>query len=136
MAGRSADELAEEVGGVGLHAGQHVLVGFDRERCCGVPEPLRDDLDGDTFFDEQGRVGVSEVVEPDHRKPGVSADAFERLGDRVWVDGMAVAGGEHVVIGFAGDGLFEAGPVTPRLEDFDCGWVEVDAAPAVGGLAA
>ncbi len=113
-----------------------MLVGLDCERCRGVPEPLRDDLDGDSFLDQQGRVGVAEVVEPDDREPGVSADSFEGLRYRVRMHGLAVAGGEHMVAGFSGDGLFEAGPLSPRLEDFDCGWVEVDAAPAVGGLAA
>jgi hypothetical protein len=49
-------------GGVGLHAGQDVLVGLDGEGDVGVAESLTDDLDGDAFLDEQAPVGVAQVV--------------------------------------------------------------------------
>ena len=52
------------------------------------------------------------------------------------VHGLAVTDCEHVVRGFAGHGLFEVGLLSPCDEDVDRGWVEVDAAPTVGGLAA
>ena len=52
----------EDAGGVGLHAGQHVLVGVDRESRGGVPEAFADDLDRDAGLDEQRAVGVAEVV--------------------------------------------------------------------------
>jgi len=54
----------------------------------------------------------------------------------VRVHGLAVTDCEHVVCGFAGDGLFQAGPLSPRLEDIDGCLSEVDTAPAVRCLAA
>ena len=54
-------------GGVGLHAGEDVLVGLGGEGDVGVAEPLADDFDGDAFLDEQGAVGVALVMEADDR---------------------------------------------------------------------
>ena len=48
-----------------LHAGQDVLVGRHREPGCRVSEAFAHDLDRDAGFEEQGGVGVAEVVEPD-----------------------------------------------------------------------
>ena len=45
--GSWGDERFEDVGGVGLHAGQHVLVGLDGEGDVGVTEPFADHLDRD-----------------------------------------------------------------------------------------
>jgi len=42
-----------------------VLVGGHRERGVGVSEPFGDDLDQLAVFDQQGGVGVAEIVEPD-----------------------------------------------------------------------
>ena len=52
----------EGAGGVGLHAGQDVLVGVDGERWVGVTESLGHDLHRYTGGDEQGAVGVADVV--------------------------------------------------------------------------
>ena len=63
--GRVGDESSEDRGGVGLHAGQDVLVGGDRERRGGMAEPFTDHFEWNTGFEEQGGVGVAEVVESD-----------------------------------------------------------------------
>lgn len=56
---------AEGVRGVVLHAGKDVLVGHHRDRRVGVTEPFGHDLDGHAVSQQQGGVGVAEVVEPD-----------------------------------------------------------------------
>lgn len=66
-------------GSVGLHAGEDMLVGVDGERRVPVTEPLQRDLDGYLGFDEQGGVGVSDVVESD---PGDSSSGAIR--SKVW----------------------------------------------------
>jgi hypothetical protein len=73
------DELLEHFGGVGLHAGEHVLVGVDGECGGGVAEAFADDLDGDACPDEQCAVGVSEVVQSDDWHASSAGDAFEGL---------------------------------------------------------
>jgi len=47
----AGDEFLEDAGGLGLHAGQDMLVGVDGERRVGVAEAFGDDFDGYTFFD-------------------------------------------------------------------------------------
>jgi hypothetical protein len=44
-------------------------------------------------------VGVAEVVEPDPGKAGVVHDPAERLVERVGMDRVAVAVGEHPLLG-------------------------------------
>ena len=46
-------------GGLGLHAGQHVLAGLDGEGNVGVPEALTYYLDGDILLDEQRPVDLA-----------------------------------------------------------------------------
>jgi hypothetical protein len=64
------------VGGGGLHAGQDVLVGLDGEGRAGVTEPFADDLDRYAGGDEQGAVGVAQVVQADDPDAGSSGDAL------------------------------------------------------------
>lgn len=62
-AGRGFEEAGEGLRGFGLHAWEHVLVGGHREPGGGVAEAFGDDLDGHAGFEEEGGVGVAEVVE-------------------------------------------------------------------------
>ena len=89
------DELLEGAGGFGLHPGEHMLVGVDGEGGVRVTQPLRHDFDGYSGFDEQGAVGVPQIVEADPWYSCPGGDAFEGLGDRMRVDGPAVGVGEH-----------------------------------------
>jgi hypothetical protein len=54
--------LSEGTGGVGLHAGQDVLVGVDGERGHGVTESFADHLDRHASLDEQRAVGVAVAI--------------------------------------------------------------------------
>jgi len=65
-----------------LHAGVDMLVGVDGECRVPVTEPLRHDLDGYLGFDEQGAVGVSDVVEWD---PGDASSGGDPLEGLRWV---------------------------------------------------
>ena len=56
-----------------------------------MAESLADDLDGDAGLDEQRGVGVAEVVEPNDGNVGSAGDAFEGLGDGVWMNGTPAA---------------------------------------------
>ena len=56
---------AERDGGVGLHAGEDVLVDGHGEGGAGVAEAFADDLHGDVGLEQDRGVGVAEVVEPD-----------------------------------------------------------------------
>jgi len=60
--GRSVEQCFESARGFGLHARQHVLIRRHREAWCGVPESFADDLDRDAGFEQQGGVGVAQVV--------------------------------------------------------------------------
>lgn len=73
-----------------LHAGDDVLVGGHRESGGGVAESFGDDFDGDAGFEEQGGVGVAEVVEPDSWQPGVGDEFLERVREELWVGWGAV----------------------------------------------
>jgi hypothetical protein len=55
----------------------------------------------------EGGVGVAQVVEPNHGEPGAAGGTFERLGDRVWVDGFAVGRNEDAITLDAGDSPFD-----------------------------
>ena len=78
-----------------LHAGEDVLVGLDGEGDVGVTEPFADHLHRDEVLDEQGAVGVAEVVQSDHGDAGAADDPLEGLGEGVGVDLSAVGVGEH-----------------------------------------
>ena len=84
------DELFEDAGGFGLHPGEDVLVGVDGEGGVRVTETLRDHLDRDSGFDQQGPVGVPDVVKSDFGNSGPRSDPLEGLGDRMRVDGFPV----------------------------------------------
>ena len=86
---RQVSRSLVDASGVGLHAGQDVLVGRDRERDVRVAEPLAHDLDRHSRLDEQRAVRMAELVQADGGDPGVAGDPLERRGDRVWVDGLA-----------------------------------------------
>ena len=131
------DECCDGAGGVGLHAGEHVLVGLDGEHGAGVSEPFGHDLGGDSGGDEQGAVGVAEVVEADDRQAGATGDAFERLADGMGMDWPSGGGREHPSGVLDADGG-ELGGLqgTPAVEDSKGRAVEVDTAAGVVGLPA
>lgn len=121
-----------------MHAGQDVLVGGHGEGGGGVSEAFGDDLDGDAGFEEQGGVGVAEVVQSDAGKPGGADLALEGVGDQLRVNGSSVGLGEDVGVGVVGieAGVFGDAVGLPVAQDLDGGGVEVDAAPGGAGLAA
>ena len=49
-----------------------MAVGVERYRDGGVSEPLLDDLGVDACLEREGRVGVSQIVQPYLRQPGVA----------------------------------------------------------------
>ena len=73
------DESGEHVGGVALHAGQHVLVDGHRERRRRMPEAFADDFQRDAVLQHQPGVGVAQVVQPDRGDPRHALQSFERL---------------------------------------------------------
>jgi len=91
----AGEYLTEGVRGVVLHAGQDVLVGHHRERRIGVTEPFGHDLDRHSVPQQQGGVGVSEVVEPDRGHRQAPLGAFERLRRGVGVERLPAWSGEH-----------------------------------------
>ena len=84
------EEFGEGEGGFVLHAGDDVLVGGHGESGGGVAESFGDDVDGDAGFEEQGGVGVAEVVEPDSWQPGAGDELLERVREAVGVGWGAV----------------------------------------------
>ena len=74
---RAANRLAA----LGSHAGQDVLVGGHGEAGVGVTEAFGDDLDRDAGADEEGGVGVSQVMEPNTRHVESGGVAGEELAD-------------------------------------------------------
>ena len=70
-----------------MHAGQDVLVGRHGEARVGVAEPFADDLDRHPLLEQQGGVGVAEVVEA---QAGESAAATIRL--NVWLNRSGCTG--------------------------------------------
>jgi hypothetical protein len=88
VSGGVVEELGEGECGLVLHAGDDVLVGGHRESWGGVAEPFGDDFDGDACFEEQGGVGVAEVVEPDSGWPGSGDELLERVREKVWGVGV------------------------------------------------
>ncbi|MFT7650123.1 MAG: hypothetical protein ACI8Y4_004888 [Candidatus Poriferisodalaceae bacterium] len=88
------DERGEAVGGVGAHVREYVLVGGHGEAGVGVAGAFGHDLDGDARGDEQGCVGVAEVVEPDAGHGESGEVAGEELADRFGVPRLAVVAAE------------------------------------------
>ncbi len=60
--GNGLRETLDRACGVGLHAGQEVLVGLDGERDVGVAETFADHLHVDPVLNEQAPVGMPQVV--------------------------------------------------------------------------
>ncbi len=61
----AGEYVTECVRGVLVHAREDVLAGHHRERRVGVTEALGHHVDRHPVSQEQGGVGVAEVVEPD-----------------------------------------------------------------------
>ncbi len=81
-------------------------------------------------------MGVAELVESDDRDAGSSSDPLECRRDRMGVDGVAIAVGEHPPIELhARRSRFGALQRSPRLEDRERRGIEVDRAARVAGLA-
>jgi hypothetical protein len=92
--GPAEHNIGEHGRGVGLHAGQHVLVHAHREGDVGVPEALAHDLGRHAGLEEDRGVGVPQVVGTDPWAVGCLDQAVEVLAVRVRVDGRAVWLGE------------------------------------------
>ncbi len=107
----TGNEALEEPCGVGLHAGEPVVVGLDREGWVCMAEAFADDLHGHAGLDDQGGVGGRTSWS---RMRGTSTRAtirIEALGDGVWVGGSSVGLGEHVpAAGRASSSLAVASP--------------------------
>ena len=76
------DELTECGGRVCLHAGDHVGVDLHRERDRRVSKSFAHDFGGNASLEQQGRVGVSKVVEADAGDSCGPDSLPERLGER------------------------------------------------------
>ncbi len=88
-------ESGDGVGGVALHAGQHVLV--DGHLNAGVEWPRRSltTFNGIPCFNMRVAVGVAEIVQPDRRHTCGALEPCDCLRQRVGVNGVAVGAGEH-----------------------------------------
>jgi hypothetical protein len=75
-----------------LLAGQNVAVDRQRDGRRSVPEALGDDMDGHAGLEQQGRVRMSQVVEPDGRHARRSDEALEPLSHVVGDDGKIITG--------------------------------------------
>ena len=73
------DQFLEHPGRFGLYAWEHVLVGVDGEHRVPVSEPFTDHLDWYPGFDEEGAVGMADIVESDSGDSGPFRDPFECL---------------------------------------------------------
>lgn len=98
VVGRSRHEPGEDRGGLGLHAGQDPAVDVEREARGGVAEALADDLDRHAGFQQQGRMGVADVVQADPRQPAAGDDALERRAQQLGMGERAVSSGEDEVV--------------------------------------
>ena len=102
-----------------------------------MAEAFGDDLGGYPGVDEQGGVGVAQVVKSDEWHTGAPHDPFEGLRNRMGVEWLAGSVGEHPAVVLCADGCqFVVLPGAPRLEEGDGSGVDVDAASGVAGLAA
>src|SRR4051794_4957071 len=83
LEGVADDQVSDRGGGCLVHAGDDVAVDLKGERRGGMPEPLADDLGGDTGFEGGAGVGVPDVVKPDLGEAGCSTVPIEQCGDGV-----------------------------------------------------
>ena len=130
------DGRAERIRGGGLHGRHDVLVDVHRQRHVGVPETLADHLGVHVVLQQDGGVGVAQVVEPDTGNVELLHCADERVGDAVRVGRRAVRLREHVILPAPHAGghlLFELlAPVVPQLGDG--GLIKRDGVAAARGL--
>ena len=63
-----------------------------------MPEAFADDLDVDSRLQRDRRIGVAQVVEPDHRQPRLPGFTGEDLRQALWVGRDAVLAGEDQVV--------------------------------------
>ena len=66
-----SDEVGKLGGGCGTHAREQVLVGVHGESGVGVAEAFGNDLDRHSICDEQRRMRVAKIVEPDSGQTGL-----------------------------------------------------------------
>ena len=125
MSGGWCDQRGEELGGVALHPGEDVLVHGHRERWTGVTEAFADDLERDAGLQQQGGMGVAQVVKPDARQAGTRAQPVEGLGEHVWMQWSSGDRREHD-LGWVLEDLALA--CSPGHEDIEGLAVEIDAA--------
>lgn len=97
MSGGVAEKLREGECGFVLHAGDDVLVGGHRESGGGVPEAFGDDLDRHAGLEEQGGVGVAEVVEPERWQTGVGDELLERVRQQLGMGRCTVGPAERLL---------------------------------------
>ena len=95
---RTVDHRRDLGGSLGLHAGDHVGVLFERERQRLVAEALCDDLDRDPGLQGEGGMRVAQVVEADRPQRGLGDQPLEGLAEGVRVDRLAVLFGDHEVL--------------------------------------
>jgi DNA-binding transcriptional ArsR family regulator len=93
-AARATEEAVEDPGGFGLPAGRDVLGHVEGEAGAGVAEALAD-LHGDVGLEQQGGVGVAQVVEADAGEAVLGDEAVDGPGDLLGVDRLAIGPGEH-----------------------------------------
>ena len=89
------EERGKSRRGVGLHAGEDVLVGDHGEGGAWVPEPFGDDFHRDAGGDEQRRVRVAKIMQADPGNRDGRRETVEGLGQRVRVQASAASAGEH-----------------------------------------
>ena len=85
--------------------GQHVLVRLDGERRLVMTESFAHHLDGYARLDQQRRMGVAKVVQPDERHLGPRRHALKGLRDRVRMHVPAMRVREEVIGRGSADGL-------------------------------
>ena len=104
----------------------------------GLACPSRSDttFHGHTGFDQQGPVGVADVVESHSGHVGLGDDPVEGLRERMGAYRLTFFVGEHPACRFdSGVGLFGLPPIPPGGENPQRWWGEVDAPPCDDRLA-
>jgi len=79
-------DFPEGRGGVGLHAGEDVLVDLHGEGDAGVAEAFADDLDRHPLLDEECGMRVPEIMQSDPGNVELGEEPVEGLGEVVGVD--------------------------------------------------
>ena len=62
------EEFTEDVGGFGLHAGEHVLVHVQGEAWAGVTQSFAHDLGWNARLQEQGGMRMAQIMKTDRRQ--------------------------------------------------------------------